>query len=77
MTESDWQSLPDSVGDWLYVTMMPCDCCVDLVGIVFVCDSKINKMIDLGNGFFVDWTEPEENLKYIYHWKKIQLPEMY
>ena len=77
----DWKSKPDETGDWLWVCMWSCDCCVRCSGIVWITEEPDEHAVDLGNGFHLHWegSEPEHGLdvEEITAFMKVALPDTY
>tara|TARA_Y100000034_G_scaffold75549_1_gene90737 strand:+ start:3116 stop:3376 length:261 start_codon:yes stop_codon:yes gene_type:complete len=75
----DWQKLPDSEGDWLWVEMWSCGCCVLGSGIAWV-SKEINGDGDWQVGKFkISWEGKQPTLEkgepaMITGWKKVDLP---
>lgn len=84
---NDWKHLPDSEGDWLWVVVWDCGCCVAGSGIAYVYDTDPDQIepspeyadcqhkID---GFTISWegTIPKFSFEEIKHWTKIELPKL-
>lgn len=87
-----WQDRPDEVGDYLFVLMMECGCCVDCAGIGcvyqvfqveddtgFTTSDFTKDMESLGNNLWWSWEnqKPREDMKVEYFkFLKIELPEV-
>ena len=82
-----WQDRPDEVGDYLFVLMMECGCCVDCAGIGCVFSypnegtevTKLTKMEKIGDKLWWSWEgqKPREDMKLEYFkFLKIELPEV-
>lgn len=79
-----WQDRPDEVGDYLFVLMMECGCCVDCAGIGCVYHISIEnpiteRMESLGNNLWWSWEgqKHREDMKVEYFkFLKIELPEV-
>jgi hypothetical protein len=80
---SDWkQEIPSITGDWLWIHMMQCGCCVDDCGVCFIFDSvdiSYNKDRVWKNGnLCFEWygSKPRFNgdTPMVTAWRKIDLP---
>jgi len=80
----DWKKLPDSEGDWLWVEMWSCGCCVMKSGIAWVANpDEIEATCWEVNGFKVSWECHSSKMPdlnddgspvEITGWKKVNLP---
>ena len=80
----NWQKdLPDSPGDWLWIIMWECNCCVYKTGIAWIINNEeepntSDSLIRLPSGLLLSWEnqKPYENteLEEITAWCKIELP---
>lgn len=74
-----WQKeLPNTEGDWLWVIMWDCGCCIYKSGIVFVFKDDRDTYQKLPNDLSISWEAeplPEHNtIEHITAWMKIELP---
>lgn len=86
--EGDWQQeLPQEPGDWLWVTMWGCGCCVHSCGIAYVFDAEEADTPERflytkdGKQLAISWESPKEKHPYIHEgkpditaWMKVELP---
>lgn len=84
---NDWKLKPDESGDWIWVSMLSCNCCVDQAGSAHLAiynnpdkDSimtfeKSNKMSKIDK-FWCHWESGPPMTKTVIHgWLKVELPD--
>jgi hypothetical protein len=74
---------PDEPGDWLWVSMWDCDCCVRDSGIAWVIDEHDEQACDttdlekLPSGLFISWERSNPQIvNLVTGWLKLDLPEV-
>ena len=82
---SDWKPLPDSEGDWLWLVLWDCGCCVGQSGIAYIYDTdpeqpepepEYTHCQHQIEGFTISWegNVPKYDFEEIKHWMKVELP---
>lgn len=74
------QKLPDSPGEWLWVSTWSCGC-VDKAGIAWVFDGDIDdnsNSLQLPDNLYLSWEgqHGKQDLRSIVAWQKISLPPL-